>query len=287
MGGSPEETLPQNPLASKKTEWKTELQIAVLLKQVPETEAFIRIANDGVSIITEDLQWVINPFDALAVEEALRIRDDHGGKVTIFSVGDKNNIKSLQTALAMGGDEGLLIIDETVRKSGSYDGLRIAKILAAAMKPIGFDLIIAGQRAIDDGNYLVGPAVAEYLGVPNISMAIKAEITKGHIRCLCTIEGGTVTLESPLPALFTTQRGINQPRSASLSGIFMARKKPLTIKSLKDIGLDEKKLAPSMTKIMKIYLTPKRSGIRVVEGASAQEKAARLVNALHQDSKVI
>ena len=155
------------------------------------------------------------------------------------------------------------------------------------MKPIGFDLIIAGQRAIDDGNYLVGPAVAEYLGIPNISMVIKAEITKGYIRCLCTIEGGTVTLESPLPALFTTQRGINQPRSASLSGIFMARKKPLTIKSLKDIGLDEKTLAPSMTKTMKIYLTPKRSGIRMVEGASAHEKAARLVNALHQDSKVI
>jgi electron transfer flavoprotein beta subunit len=263
------------------------LEIAVLLKQVPETEAFIRIANDGVSIITDDLQWVINPFDALAVEEALRIKNDHGGKVTIISVGDKDNIKAIQTALAIGGDEGLLINDETIRKSGGCEGLRIAKILAAAMKPIGFDLIIAGQRAIDDANYLVGPAVAEYLGIPNISMVIKAEITKGNIRCICTIEGGTVTLEAPLPTLFTTQRGINQPRSATLQGIFMARKKPLKIKSLKDIGLDEKYLGPSMTKIMKMYLRPERPGVLMLEGASAREKAARLINALHQDSKVI
>jgi electron transfer flavoprotein beta subunit len=257
------------------------------VKQVPETEAFIRIANDGVSIITDDLQWVINPFDALAVEEALRIKNDHGGKVTIISVGGKENIKAIQTALAMGGDEGLLINDEIIRKSGGCDGLRIAKILAAAMKASSFDLIIAGQRAIDDANYLVGPAVAEYLGIPNISMVIKAEITKGKIRCLCTIEGGTVTLEAPLPTLFTTQRGINQPRSASLPGIFMARKKPLNIKSLKDIGLDENKLGLSITKIMKIYLRPKRSGVRMVEGASAHKKAAWLINALHRDSKVI
>ena len=263
------------------------MEIAVLLKQVPETEAFMRIANDSVSIITDDLQWIINPFDALAVEEALRIKNEHGGKVTILSVGDKHTIKAIQTAMAMGGDEGLLINDEIIRKSGGSDGLRIARILAAAMKPIGFDLIIAGQRAIDDANYLVGPAVAEYLGIPNISMVIKAEIAKGKIRCLCTIEGGTVTLESPLPTLFTTQRGINKPRSASLSGIFMAKKKPLKIKSLKDIGLDENSLGPSMTTTMKMYLRPDRSSVRIIEGASAHEKAARLINALHQDSKVI
>lgn len=263
------------------------MEIAVLLKQVPETEAFIRIANDKRSIITDYLQWVINPFDSLAVEEALRIKKDHGGKVTIFSVGNNKNIEAIQTALAMGADEGHLINDTTMVKSGCCDGLRTAKILAAAVKANGFDLIIAGQRAIDDANYLVGPAVAEYLGIPNFSMVIKAEIKEGKIRCLCTVDGGTAELEAPLPALFTTQRGLNQPRSASLPGIFLAKRKPLKIISLPDIRLDEKELEPSMTKILKMYLRPERSRVQIIEGASASEKAAKLINVLHQDSKVI
>jgi len=263
------------------------VEIAVLLKQVPETEAFIRIADDGRSIITDHLQWVVNPFDALAVEEALRIKQDHGGKVTLYSVGNKKTIEVIQTALAMGADEGWLITEESIVKTGCCDGLTIAKILAAAVKTNGFDLIIAGQRASDDANYLVGPAVAEYLGIPNISMVIKAEITDGKIRCLCTIEGGTATLEAPLPALFTTQRGLNQPRSASLAGVFMSRKKPIYIKSLMDIGLDEKQLELPATKILKMYLRPERSRVQIIEGASPSEKAAKLIDILHRDSKVI
>jgi len=263
------------------------VEIAVLLKQVPETEAYIRIAHDGLSINTDDLQWVINPFDALAIEEALRIKKDHGGKITIFTVGNKRNIEAILTALAMGADEGQLIYDETIGKSGACDGLRVAKILATAVKTNGFDLIIAGQRAIDDANYLVGPAVAEYLGIPNISMVTKAEIREGKIRCLCTLEGGTMTLEAPLPALFTTQRGINQPRSVSLSGIFMAKKKPIKIKNLKDTGLDEKIVGIPMPKILKMYLRPGRSGVKIIKGASASEKAANLISALHNVSKVI
>jgi electron transfer flavoprotein beta subunit len=263
------------------------VKIAVLLKQVPETDASIRIANDERSIITDHLQWGINPFDALAVEEALRIRKDHGGKVTIFSVGNKQTIEAIQNALAMGADEGQLITEETIIKVGCCEGLRTAKVLATAVKSNGFDLIIAGQRAIDDANYLVGPAVAEYLGIPNISMVIKAEITEGKIRCLCTIDGGTATLEAPLPVLFTTQRGLNQPRSASLAGVFMSRRKPIYIKSLMDIGLDEKQLELPMTKILKMYLRPKRSRVQIIEGASASEKAAKLIDILHQDCKVI
>ena len=152
--------------------------------------------------------------------------------MTIYSVGNKQNIDAIEIALAMGADEGWLITEESIMKSECCDGLRIAKILAAAVKTNGFDLIIAGQRAIDDANYLVGPAVAEYLGIPNISMVIKAEVTEGKIRCLCTIEEGTATLEAPLPALFTTQRGLNQPRSASLAVFLLHEKSQFTLKVL-------------------------------------------------------
>lgn len=145
------------------------MEIIVLLKQVPATESFIGIADDGVSIKTEDIKWVINPYDEYAVEEALRIRSAHGGTVTIISAGQERSVEAIRTALAMGADKGILIKSPAADKC---DGLGIARILAAALKNIKFDLIIAGQRAVDDDNFQVGTAVAEFLSIPNIYLLI-------------------------------------------------------------------------------------------------------------------
>lgn len=260
------------------------MEIIVLLKQVPATESFIGIADDGLSIKTEDIKWVINPYDEFAVEEALRIKEAQGGSVTIVSAGQGRAVEAIRTALAMGADKGILIKDPVV---DNCDALGIARILAAAVKDLQFDLIIAGQRAVDDDNFQVGTAVAEFLGIPNISLVIKEEIADGKMKCQRTVEGGTVVLEAPLPALFTTQRGLNEPRYASLPGIMKAKKKPLDIKSFSDIGIDASEIGEPKSKILAMKLPPEREGGRIIKGDSSQSIAAELVNALHKEAKVL
>ncbi|MDL1968588.1 MAG: electron transfer flavoprotein subunit beta/FixA family protein [Deltaproteobacteria bacterium] len=260
------------------------MEIIVLLKQVPATESFIGIADDGVSIKTEDIKWVINPYDEYAVEEALRIRSEHGGTVTIISAGPERSVEAIRTALAMGADKGILIKDPAADKC---DGIGIARILAASLKNIKFDLIIAGQRAVDDDNFQVGTALAEFLSIPNISLVIKEEISDGKIRCCRTVEGGTVVLEALLPALFTTQKGLNEPRYASLPGIMKAKRKPLDIKSLSDIGIDASEIGKPRTKILAMKFPPEREGGRIIKGDSSRSIAAELVNVLYKEAKVL
>jgi electron transfer flavoprotein beta subunit len=260
------------------------VEIVVLLKQVPATESFIGIANDGVSIKTDDIKWVINPYDEFAVEEALRIKEAHGGSVSILSVGSEKTVEAIRTALAMGADKGILI---NVPNGNVYDGLTTAKIISTALKETAFDILIAGQRAVDDDNFQVGPATAEFLKIPHMSMVIKQEIIDNNIRCHRTVEGGTIILESPLPILFTTQRGINEPRYASLPGIMKAKKKPIDMKTLTDIGLDPETVGKPLTKIVSLKTPTERKRGIMIEGDSAQEKAANMVRILHEEAKVL
>jgi len=260
------------------------VEIIVLLKQVPSTESFIEIAEDEISIKKDDIKFVINPYDEFAVEEAIRLKEAHGGSVTILSAGTDKTVEAIRTALAMGADKGILINDPAIE---ACDALGTARILAAVLKDTPFDLIIAGQRAVDDDNFQVGLAVAEFSGIPHISMVIKQEITDGKIRCQRTVEGGSVTLEARLPVLFTTQRGLNEPRYASLPGIMKAKKKPLDIKTLEDIGLDSEKAGKPMTKITAMKFPPERKEGKIIEGESAREKAAALVRALREEARVI
>ena len=262
----------------------TKVEIVVLLKQVPATESLIGLANDGVSIKSDDIKWVINPYDEFAVEEALRIKEAHGGSVSILSVGSEKTVEAIRTALAMGADKGILI---NVPDRDVYDGLTTAKILSAALKEIPFDMIISGQRAVDDDNYQVGPATAEFLNIPHISMVIKQEITDGKIKCHRTVDAGIVILEAPLPVLFTTQRGINDPRYASLPGIMKAKKKPIDMKTITDIGLDPETVGKPLSKIISLKTPPERKGGIMIDGDSAQAKAAKIVKILHEEAKVI
>jgi len=260
------------------------VEIIVLLKRVPSTESFIEIADDGISIKKDDIKFVINPYDEFAVEEAIRLKEVHGGSVTILSAGTDKTVETIRTALAMGADKGILINDPATE---GCDALGTARILAAALKDTPFDLIIAGQRAVDDDNFQVGLAVAEFLSIPHISMVIKQEITDGKIRCRRTVEGGSVTLETKLPALFTTQRGLNEPRYASLPGIMKAKKKPIDIKTLEDIDLDSEKVGKPMSRITAMKFPLVRKEEKIIEGRSAGEKAAALVKTLREEAKVV
>lgn len=258
------------------------MDILVLLKQVPATESLITIADNGAAIKTEGLKYVVNPYDELAVEEALQIRDAQGGTVTILSVGGAKTAEAIRTGLAMGADKGILIDPGDI----ACDALGVSKLLAAAIRNESYDLVIAGHRAVDDDNFQVGTAVAELLDIPNISMVIHTEIADGAITCQCTVEGGTKTVKAQLPALITTQRGLNEPRYASLPGIMKAKKKPLDTKSPGDVGIDTDALRPLVT-VRRLKTPPERKAGRIIEGDSAQAKAAALAKALTEEAKVI
>ena len=260
------------------------MDIIVLLKQVPSTESMIEIGDDGVTIKPDDIKWVINPYDEFAVEEALRIREAHGGSVTIVCAGKEKATEAVRTALAMGADKGVLINDPALE---NCDGLGTAKVLAQVVKDLPYDLVIAGQRAVDDDNYLVGAAVADKLGLPLISMVFQEEINDGKVTCHKTVDGGSVVVEAALPVLLTTQKGLNEPRYASLPGIMKAKKKPLDTKSLSDLGMDAAELGGPKTKVKGLRTPPERTAGQMIEGESAAEKAAALVKALHAEAKVI
>ena len=260
------------------------MEIVVLLKQVPATDALVEIADDGQSIKTDAVSWVINPYDEFAVEEALKIKEEHGGSVTILTIGPQKAQEAIRTAMAMGADRGILIDDPAAIAA---DGLGTAKILASALKEVPHDLVIAGQRAVDDEGYQVAAAVAELAELPCINLVTEQKIEDGAIRCTRTVEGGTVTMKAPLPMLFTTQRGLNEPRYTSLPGVMKAKKKPLAVKTLADIQFDPESLNGPATVITQLAPPPARAAGRIIEGETPAQKAAELVKVLRQEAKVI
>jgi electron transfer flavoprotein beta subunit len=239
-----------------------------------------------MSIKTDDIKWIMNPYDEIAVEEALQIREAQGGEVTILSMGTPKAIEAIRTALAMGADKGIHIQDPAAEGS---DALATAKILSAALKETPFDILIAGHRAVDEDNYQVASAVAEYLNIPQVSMVVKAELGDGKIKCQRALEGGAVVVEAPLPAMITTQRGLNEPRYASLPGIMKAKKKPVEVKTVADLGIDADSVgqANRTVKVKAMNFPPQRQAVRMVEGESAAEIASQLVNILHGETKII
>ena len=262
------------------------MEIIVLVKQVPDTETMVQIAEDGATILTQDIKWVMNPYDEFAVEEALRMRDTHGGTVTIMSLGPQKTAETIRTALAMGADRGVHINDPAAEGS---DALGAARILTAALKDIPHDVVIAGQRAVDDDCYQVGAAVAEFLNIPQISMVVKQQIENGKITCEQTVDGGIAVVEAPLPVLLTTQRGLNEPRYASLPGIMKAKKKPLEVRTLADLGIDPATVGNGARKvtIKSLKFPPKRKPVRMVQGGDVRSKAAELVRILHEEYEAI
>jgi len=264
------------------------VNIIVCLKQVPDTETQIKIAPDAKSIVKDDIKWVMNPYDEFGVEEALRIKEKFGGEVTVVGLGPKRVTESIRTALAMGADKGVLISDAALEGS---DAIGVARALAAAVKGIPYDLIFAGQRGVDEDNGLVGAALAEYLGIPHMSVIVKVEVSPDgkSVKCHGPVEGQTLVIESPLPALITAQKGLNEPRYASLPGIMKAKKKPLAEKTLADLGLNASECGEGARNLKVIQLTPPpaRKAGKIVQGDTPEDKARELAKLLHEEAKVI
>jgi electron transfer flavoprotein beta subunit len=260
----------------------------VCLKQVPDTETQIKIAPDGMSVVTDNIKWVMNPYDEYAVEEALRLREKFGGEVTVIGVGPKRVTESIRTALAMGADKGVLVDDPSTAGS---DSLGVARILAAVIKDLEYDIILCGKQGVDDDYGVVGSSLAELLDIPQISVVVKLEVSEdgSTMKAHKEVEGGTLVIESPLPALITAQKGLNEPRYASLPGIMKAKKKPLDVKTIADLGLDATQVGEDGSKLKILQLTPpeeRKAGV-IVEGETPEEKAANLAKLLREEAKAI
>jgi electron transfer flavoprotein beta subunit len=263
------------------------VNIVVLVKQVPDTESLLELDTVKGEVNTENVKWIVNPYDEFAIEEALQIREKIGdSKVTVLSVGPKRSEAALRTAMAMGADDAVLI-DDPAAEGG--DALATARLLAAVLGQISYDLIIAGMRAVDDDAYQVPAAVAEYLDIPLITTVTKATVSDGEIVCEQTVEGGILEVTGELPLLFTTQKGINLPRYASLPNIMKAKKKPLDKKSLADLDVtpDQVGGAAAKTEIVSIAHPPARKPGIIVQGDSPADKAATLVRMLREEAKAL
>lgn len=255
------------------------MKIVVLLKQTFDTEEKITIENGAIA--EDGVKFVINPYDEYAVEEAVKLRDEHGGSVTLLSVGPDRTAEALRTALAMGADDAVLISDERIPD----DEYAVSKVLHAYLSKENADVILGGNFSVDRGSGQVAIRLAGLLGIPHAGSITKLSVSGGTAEVHRDAEGDLEVLELPLPALFTAQQGLNEPRYPSLPGIMKAKKKPFQTLTLDDLGLSPDDVAPA-TKQTELSLPPERSAGRLLKGEPA-EVARELVALLRTESKVI
>lgn len=256
------------------------MKIVVCMKQTFDTEAKIAIDANG-KINKSGVSLIMNPYDEFAVEEALRIKEKSGGDVTVVSVGGPEVQDALRQALAMGADKAVMV-DPGMEE---VDEFTTASVLAKAISGMEYDIILGGMRAIDDGSTQVSGRVAEILGVPVVNAVVKLEIADGKAVATNEIEGGSQIVEVALPAVFTAQKGLNEPRYPSMKGIMQAKKKPMEKKVLGDLGLDAGQVAAKV-KAISYFLPSARAAGKIVPGEPA-DAARDLVKALREEAKVI
>jgi len=251
------------------------LKILVPLKRVPDPDTKIRIKPDGSGIDLDGVKFAVNPFDAIALEEALRIEEKLGEiEVVVLSIGSEECVEQLRVGLAMGADRAVLI-----KTSESLDSLAIAKILAAVYQREKPDFVLMGKQAIDDDSNQAGQMLAALLGVGQATFVSKLELIENNTEARCGREtdAGIETITVKLPAIITTDLRLNEPRYVSLPGILKARKKPLEEIRIEDLAV----AAVSRTKVMLLEAPPKRkAGVRV-------KTVDELVDKLKNDAKVI
>src|SRR5690625_1209528 len=257
------------------------MNIYVLIKKTFDTEEKIQI-NDG-AIEEDGAEFIINPYDEYAVEEAIKIRDEHGGEVTVVTVGDEDSEQQLRTALAMGADKAVLINIEDDVEEG--DQATTAKILEAYFEDKEVDIILAGNVAIDEASGQVGPRLADKLDIPYVTTITSLKIDGDKVYLDKDVEGDVEKVETTLPLLVTCQQGLNEPRYPSLPGIMKAKKKPLEELELDDLDLDEDDVEP-FTETVDVFLPPEKEAGRVLEG-DLDDQVKELVSLLKNEKKVL
>lgn len=264
------------------------MNIAVCIKQVPDTEAQLCLNADSSWIDEEEIPFIINESDLYALEEALQIAEEFGGEVTVFSLGPERVKEALRKTLALGAVRGRHLLDE--RFAGG-DAWSTGKALAAAIQRESFDLVLTGSQSDDLGFGSTGSMIAGILGWPHawLVMGVKVEVGKGAAEVVREMESGkNEILRIQLPALLQIQAGINHPRYASLRGIMQAKRKELLDMSLEDLELDPEDVGSMGARIeTRSVFTPDRGkAAEILEGDPATV-AASLVDKLRKEAKVI
>jgi electron transfer flavoprotein beta subunit len=249
------------------------MNVLVCINFVPDTETKIRVAADGTTVDRTGVNFMMSPYDEIALEEGLRTRDKFKGLVTVLSLGPEANKETLRKALAMGADRAVLLRDDGVR-----DSFATASGLAAEIKELAPDVVLFGKQSIDYDNAQVGTLVAELLSLPSVAVVVKLDIHEdGSVVCEREIEGGHEIVHTKLPAVFLAQKGLNEPRYPSLKGIMAAKNKLI----------EEKPAAPASLRVHAVALRkpPAKNPGRIIgTDASAVPELIRL---LHEEAKVI
>lgn len=256
------------------------MNIYVIMKRTFDTEEKITI-KDG-QVVDDGAEYIINPYDEYAIEEAIQKRDDLGGEITVVTVGDEEAEKELRTALAMGADKAVLINAEDVEDRDQYT---TAAILAKFFADKEYDLILGGNVSVDNSTGQVGPRLAELLDIPFVTTITKLDIDGTNVTIERDVEGDQEIIETTLPVLVTAQQGLNEPRYPSLPGIMKAKKKPLEEIDLDDLDIDEDDVE-AKTGIIERSLPPEKQAGKVLEG-EIDEQVKELVSLLRSEAKVI
>ena len=248
------------------------MKLAVCINHVPDTAAKINLAADGKTIDKTDVTFVISPYDEFAVEECLRLKEKNGGDVTAVSLGGDAHKETLRKALAMGVDKAVLLKDDFPR-----DSFGVAQTLADYLKELAPDVVFFGKQSVDYDDGAVGGMVAEMLGFPCVTVCVKLEVAGGKATAEREIEGGREVVETTLPAVFTAQKGLNEPRYPSLKGIMAAKSKPIEERQVS--------AAAEKSELIVMQKPPAKPAGKIV-GTDAGA-VPELVRLLHEEAKVI
>ncbi len=260
------------------------MNIVVCLKQVFSTEAKIRLAPVGKSVIEDQVEWIVNPYDEFAIEEALKIREAKGGgSITAITIGPDRCATILRSAMALGVDKALHLKDPLFE---SLDALGTAHVLAAAIKKLSADIILFGKQGVGMDQGMVQAMVAEILDLPLANIVTKVTIDGNTARCLREVDDGAEVVDCALPVVISTQKGLNEPRMANLKGIMAAKKKPIDVWTTEDLGLDAAFLGSPTLVHEKYELPPPRTAGKILQG-TPEEAARELVALLRNDARVI
>jgi len=260
------------------------MNIVVFVKRVPDTESKIRIQHETRTIVEDGLNFVISPNDEYAVEEGLRLREAQGGKVTAVSVGGDEVLVVLKKCLAMGVDEALLVKDDLKE---TYDGLRLARILAKAVQ-VRFadaDLLLFGRMSVGADNAQVPAMAAELLGWPQATIITKLAVEGRTAVAHREIEGAQERVSLSLPAVLSAQKGLNEPRYETLKGIMAAKKKVIPAVTPAELGLTPEETAPQV-EVRRLETPAAKAAGRILTGPP-EETAKKLVELLRGEAKVI
>ena len=259
------------------------MDILVMIKQVPDTATRIQDRVRDGSVDLDGATWVVSPYDEYAVEESLRLKERHGGSVTLVTLGPERALTALKDMLALGADEAVHVWDPAFADLGPR---ATAAVLAAAARKLPHDLVWTGWKGVDHDEGLVPIYLAHALDVPHASFVVAVEIDGGVARVVREIEGGKERLDVPLPAVLSAQKGLNEVRYASLKGIMAVKRKEIPTWDAAALGLDPAALPTRGVTWLGVERPPERQAGRVLRGTPA-EAAGELVRLLREEAKVL